>query len=177
MSSTSSASVEVITRGLPRSKSRGRAGLGADGDDGVVVLDELLALLGLDAQGARVLEVAASVHDLNAAHLGQLRHAARQPGQNGFLPGPQFVYVNSGGAEDDAAMLGLARGGDGVGRVQQRLGGDAALVQTDAAQTLLALDQDDFLAQVRRVKGRGITARPGAHHYDFSFNRFHVKME
>ena len=42
--------------------------------------------------------------------------------------------------------------------------------------TLLALDQDDFLAQVRRVKGRGITARACAHNYDFSFNRFHRKL-
>ena len=82
-------------------------------------------------------------------------------------------HINAGRAEDDAATLGFARGGDGVGRVQQRLGRDAAPVQADAAQALVALDQDDFLAEVRRVKGRGITARPRAHNYDFSLNWFH----
>ena len=62
-----------------------------------------------------------------------------------------------------------------MGRVQQRLRRDAALVQTDAAQALVALDQDDFLAEVRRVKGRGITARPRAHNYDFSLDWVHGK--
>src|ERR1035437_678867 len=70
-------------------------------------------------------------------------------------------------------MFGLMRGGNGVGRMQQRLGRDAALVQTDAAEPLFALDQDDLLSKVRRVKGRGITARPSAHNYDFSFDWVH----
>ena len=72
-------------------------------------------------------------------------------------------------------MLGFARGGDGVGGVQEGLGGNAAPVQADAAQALLALDQDDFLAEVRRVKGRGITARARAYNYDFSLDWVHGK--
>ena len=70
-------------------------------------------------------------------------------------------------------MFRLVRGSDRVRRVQQRFGRDAALVQTDAAQALVALDQDDFLAEVRRVKGRGIAPRPRAHNYDFSFDGVH----
>ena len=78
-----------------------------------------------------------------------------------------------GRREGDAAMLGFAGGGDGVGGVQQRLGRDAAAVQADAAQPLVLLDQNDFLAQVRRVKRRRVAARAAAHHHDFSFDRFH----
>ena len=82
-----------------------------------------------------------------------------------------------GAREGDAAMLGFARGADRVGGVQQRLGRDAAAVQADAAQALVPLDQDDFLAEVGRVKGRGIAARARAHNDDFSFDRFHIEND
>ena len=62
-----------------------------------------------------------------------------------------------------------------MGGVQQRLGRDAAAVQTDTAQDLLALDEDYLLAEVCRVKSRGITARPCAHNYDFGSYRFHIQ--
>ena len=71
-----------------------------------------------------------------------------------------------GGAEGDAAMLGFAGGADRVGRVQQRLGRDAAAVEADAAQALVPLDQDDFLAEVGRVEGRGIAARAAADNHE-----------
>ena len=72
----------------------------------------------------------------------------------------------------------LTGGGDGMGGMQQRIGGDATLVQADTAETLVALDKDNFLAEVRRVKGRRITARPGADNYNFSFDWVHgEKME
>ena len=50
----------------------GHRRLGADRDDGLVIVHELLALVGLHPQGPRTLEVAAPVQDLHAAHLGQL---------------------------------------------------------------------------------------------------------
>ena len=104
----------------------GHGGFGADGDDGVVVIDELLALLGLDAQGLRIFEITASMHDLHAAHLGQLRDAAGKPGQNGFLPRPQFRDVDARRGE------GMPRCSDSRAEVMvwaacsERLRGDAA---------------------------------------------------
>ena len=78
-----------------------------------------------------------------------------------------------GCAKGNAAMLGFASGANGVGGVQQRLGGNAAAVQADAAETFVAFDQDDFLAQVGRVKCRGVSAGAGANDHDFSLNWFH----
>ena len=78
-------------------------------------------------------------------------------------------------AEGDAAVRGFPRRGDQVRGVQQRLGRDAAAVQADAAEPLLALDEDDFLALVRRVERRGVSARAGADDHDFSFDWFHIE--
>src|ERR1035437_8527145 len=147
----------------------------AHGNDSLVIFDELLALLSLHAKGMGVLEVAASLHDLHAAHLGQLRNAAGKARQNGFLPRPQFHDINARRRKKDAATFGFASRSDCVGRVQQGFRRDAALVQTDAAQPLVALNQDNLLAEVRRVKGRGITPRPCAYNYDFSLDWVHGK--
>jgi len=49
------------------------------------------------------------------------------------------------------------------------------VIETDTAQTFVAFDQDDFLAKVSRVKSGGITARPRADNYDFSFDWVHRK--
>ena len=67
-------------------------------------------------------------------------------------------------------MRRFAGADDLVRRVEQRLGRDAAAVQAHAAEPLLALDQNDLLAQVRRVKCRRVTARPGADDHNFSFD-------
>ena len=64
--------------------------------------------------------------------------------------------------------------GDLVRRVKQRLGRNAAAIQAHAAEPLLALDEDDFLAQIRRIKRRRITARAGADNHNFSFDRIHT---
>ena len=78
MSSTSSASVEVITRGLPRSNALGIAGKRADRENRLFVFDELLPLLGLDAQFVRAFKITAPGDDLHAAHFRERRHAAAQ---------------------------------------------------------------------------------------------------
>jgi hypothetical protein len=49
-----------------------------------------------------------------------------------------------------------------LGDVQQRLRGDAAAVETNAAGVLFFVDERDLHAQVSRVKGRGIAAWPRA---------------
>ena len=54
----------------------GHRRLGTDRNDGVVVFDELLPLVCLHAQGARVFKVAPALHHLHAAHLRQLPYPA-----------------------------------------------------------------------------------------------------
>jgi len=70
-------------------------------------------------------------------------------------------------------MLRLARLRDHLGRMEQRLGGDAAAIEADPAQFFFLLHQDDFLTQVGGVKGRSVTAGPGAQHNNISMNRIH----
>ena len=82
----------------------------------------------------------------------------------------QLGQVQRRFGKGDAAMRGFAGVDDLVRRVKQRLGRDAAAVQTHAAEPLFALDENDFLAQVRRVKRRRITARPGADNHNFRFD-------
>ena len=70
-------------------------------------------------------------------------------------------------------MRGLPRRADQMGGVQQRLGGDATPIEADATESLLLFDENDFLAFVRGIKGRGISARAGAEHGNFSFDWIH----
>src|SRR5580658_7466305 len=70
-------------------------------------------------------------------------------------------------------MGGLTGVDDLVRCVKQRLGRDAAAIEANAPEDFVALDKDDFFAQVRRVKGGGITAGPRADHDNFSFDGIH----
>src|SRR5688572_5999132 len=71
-------------------------------------------------------------------------------------------------------MCRLTSGRNLMRRVKQRLGGYATAIQANPAKPLLALDEDDFLAQVGSVERRGISARPCAQDYDFSFDGVHI---
>ena len=69
-----------------------------------------------------------------------------------------------GGSKGDAAMGGFARFAMMLcAAFKQRLGGDAAAIEANAAESFVLLDQNDFFAEVGGVKRRGITARPAAH--------------
>jgi hypothetical protein len=70
-------------------------------------------------------------------------------------------------------MCGFARRRNLVRGVEQGLGGNAATVQTNPTQPLVALDERDFLAEVGRIKSRGVTTWPGANDYNLSFDRIH----
>jgi hypothetical protein len=58
--------------------------------------------------------------------------------------------------------------------VEQGFGGYAAAVQANSAEPLIALDEQNFLAKIGRIKSSRVTTWPRAHDYDFSFDRFHV---
>ena len=55
-----------------------------------------------------------------------------------------------------------------LGGAQQRLGGNAAPVEADAAQ-VLALDHRGLHAELRRADRRHIAARPGSDHGEIAF--------
>ena len=76
----------------------------------------------------------------------------------------QRVQVDGRRGEDQPVAGHLLGLGDHLGRVQQRLGRDAAHVQADPAERTAAVDHDDLLAQVGGPERRGVAARSGAEH-------------
>ena len=79
--------------------------------------------------------------------------ALEQPGDDAVLVGVDAGHVDAVERRADAELLGLAGGVGDLGRVQQRLGGDAADVQAGAAELAL-LDQADASARAGRPAGR-----------------------
>ena len=76
------------------------------------------------------------------------------------------VEVDLGLAEGDALAGRLLGVGEHAGEVQQRLGRDAADVQADAAEALVALDEHGLQAEVGRAEGGRVAAGAGADHDD-----------
>ena len=108
-------------------------------------------------------------HALQRRHLALFRQGYQALGQaadHRILPAAQLVDVDLRLAECDARVRHLLGLGHHLGRMQQRLGRNAADVEAYPAQRRVALDQHDFLAQVGRAKGRGIAARARAQHHD-----------
>src|SRR5437016_12216581 len=103
----------------------------------------------------------AAVPDLDAAQLRQLRNAAREFGDNRFLPRAQFRQINRWRAKADPAQLRFLRGPEQVRGVQQRFGRDAATIEADAAKTFVLLNEDDFLSEVGGVERGGVSAGAG----------------
>ena len=56
---------------------------------------------------------------------------------------------------------------DDLGHVQQRLGGNAALVETHAAGVLLLADERDLHTEVGRIERGRVAARAGAENGNF----------
>ena len=164
--------MEFITRGIAQIKRLRHGRAGTDGENRLVVFDELLAVLGLHAQFLRAFKIRAAFDDGHVAHLGERGDAVAKLVNDGFLPHAQLVQVERRLAERDAAMRGFAGVDDLMRGVKQRLRGNAAAVETHAAEPLFALDENDFLAEIRRIKRRGITAGTGANNYNFRFDRY-----
>ena len=117
--------------------------------------------------------MAPTIQDFDAAKLGKLSDAAGEFGQDGILPEPQFVQINAGGSEGDAAMFGFAAGGDGMSGVEKRFRGDAATVEADAAEFLILFDENNFFAKVGSVKGSGVSSGSRADDNDLGFDGVH----
>ena len=96
-------------------------------------------------------EFSGALDDANLALFREACQAAGQTIDDLVLPCPQTAGVDLRWPEFQAAvghLLGLL---DDLGRVQQRLGRNAADIQTDAAERRVALDQDYVQAEVGRA--------------------------
>src|SRR6185369_5723088 len=107
-------------------------------------------------------ELREAAHDLDLALLGQALEALRQAPDDRLLPAAQPVDVDLRLAERDPLALALLGLGDHARDVEQRLGRDAADVEADPAEPLVALDEDDLQAEVRGAERGRVAARPGA---------------
>ncbi len=76
-----------------------------------------------------------------------------------LLPAAQRGQVDLGRAELDAPLGRSMRLVDQAGDVQQRLRGDAAAIEADAARLRRVVDERDVHAEVGGVEGGGVAAR------------------
>src|SRR3546814_18819997 len=87
-----------------------------------------------------------------------------------LLVAAQLVEGDLRLAEIDAVVGRVPRLVDHRRRVQQRLGGNAADVEADAAELRVALDQDGVQTQVRGAERGGVAAGAGAEDDDGAFD-------
>ncbi len=107
---------------------------------------------------------------LYLALFGQALEAVGQLTQHLLLPAPQPVDIYPGGIKFDTGRGHFPALTDDLGGVQQRLGGDAAHVEADAAEGWITFNQYHPFAQIGSAEGRCIAARPRAQHDDLGLD-------
>jgi hypothetical protein len=118
-------------------------------DDRFLELDDLLAAVGkrhFDMVGVEKLPD--TLHDFDLAPFGHAGKTAGQLADDLVLVRAQFIEVDAGSGEADPAVGHVLRLLHDSGDVQQRLGGNAADIQTDAAERCVTLDEYGLHAQV-----------------------------
>ncbi len=141
--------------------------LRAGGDDAMVERDDLAAVLRFHFQRVRRGELRAPFHHRHLARLGKACESPRQLRDDAVLELAHAVEIDLRRAERDAVAGHVLGVGDHLGGVQQRLRGDAADVEADAAERGVAFDEDDLLAEVGGAECRRIAAGTGAEHQHF----------
>ena len=141
--------------------------LGAGCDDRLLERHDLRrAVLGAHFELVHGDEPAGPGDDADLALLGETGKAAGEALDDAVLPAAQLAEVDRRLRERDAVGAHVAAFGDDLGGVQQRLRGDAADVEADAAETWPALDQHHLLAEIRGPERRGVAAGTGTEHQD-----------
>ncbi len=162
-SGNSSAPVESMTRG-----SSGKPGKRTDSDPAAMMhclkSSRFGPSGGLQLQRMRADELRLAAKHIDLALLREQREAVGQFGHDSILPSAQALAVDLRRSEHDAAGRHVGGILDHLGRMQQRLRGDAAHVQAHAAEHRPAFDESDLQAQIGRAKGRRIAARACAEH-------------
>ncbi len=116
----------------------------------------------VDVDLVRPRELGLARDDLDLATLGEALEPTRQLADDLLLPLAQAIEVDFGLAEADPERGRLLGFRDHAGGVQQRLRGDAADVQADAAEHVEALDEHDLEAEVGGAEGGRVAAGSGA---------------
>ena len=170
MSSSSSAPVGIDHARIVLRDERQKDRLRAGRDDRLAKADRFFATLGRDLELVGRDEFADALDDLDLALLRERREAAGQAADHAVLPVGELVEVDLGLAELKAVRRHLARLGDHLGGVQERLGGDAADVQADPAERRIALDQHGLEPEIGRPEGRRVAPRPRAQHHELGLD-------
>src|SRR5206468_3312059 len=139
------------------------------GDDRVLEHD-LLRLVALDAERARILEQATADDDLDALGLRDRRKPARETADDALrLPLAQRIQIDARRAEVHAELARALGFREQARDVEQRLRRDTALEQTRAAELLVGVDDDRLETELGAAKRRGVAAGPAAEHGDVDF--------
>ncbi len=133
-------------------QARQRLRHGAGGEQDVAALDALT--VDIDGGGGGEPALALDVGDLAGGD--QTLQALVQTGDHLVLVLVHARHVDALEGRLDAELLALAGLVGDLARVEQGLGGDAAVVQAGAAKLVL-LDQGDVQAQLSPAQGRGVT--------------------
>ena len=118
--------------------------------------------------------MAAPLEKLDAPLFTEAGESLRQFFYDGILPRAQLGDVDLGPAENNSPPVGRFHLANQLGRVKQRLGRDAAAIQTNSAEALFPLDQNNFFPLVRGVERRRVTAGAAADNDNLRLKRFHL---
>ncbi len=142
-------------------QARERAGVGAGGQH-----DMLAGVpLAVHLDGVRADEAAVALDEGDRVGLHQALQALVEAGDDAVLVGVHGGHVDALERGAHAVLLALAgRVGD-LGRVQQGLGRDAAVVQAGPAD-LAGLDQGHGQSELRGAQGSGVSAAPSTQDHD-----------
>ena len=99
---------------------------------------------------------------LHLAMFDELPGAAGQPLDDVVLEGAELIEIDLRFAELDAPGLRVARFVDQLGDMKQRLRGDAATIDADAAGVHFRIDQRDAEPEIGGKKGGRVPARARA---------------
>ena len=110
-----------------------------------------------DAMGAG--EFGNAADDVHFAPFGHAGKAAGEFFDDAFFVLAQVIDADFRRVKLDAGVGDAVRSFDDFADVQQGFGRDAADVQADTAEGLVALDQGDFQAEVGGAEGGGVTGR------------------
>ena len=139
-------------------------GFRARGDDALLEADAFDAARAFDLEHVGTGEASDAAHHLDLALPGEHREPPGQLRDHGSLPVSQPRAIYLWRAEGDPARAHLLGILDDLGRVQQRLGGNATDVQAHPAQRRVTLDECHLETEIRRAESGGVAPRPRTEH-------------
>src|SRR6185437_15273335 len=120
----------------------------------------------LDAESVGGSELALPGDDLDLALLGERGQPACQALDDRVLPAADGRKIEGGLAEADPVRAHRSRVVNDLCDMQQRLGGDAADVEADAAEGRALVDENDVLPEIGGAEGGGVAAGASAQNQD-----------